>query len=28
MVVMKLGDELLQPFMEVIDFLGREHNLK
>ncbi|GIL75893.1 hypothetical protein Vretimale_5571 [Volvox reticuliferus] len=28
MVIMKLGDELLQPFLEVIDFLGREHNLR
>ncbi|EFJ43854.1 hypothetical protein VOLCADRAFT_118925, partial [Volvox carteri f. nagariensis] len=28
MVIMKLGDELLQPFLEVIDFLGREHSLR
>lgn len=28
MVLMKLGDELLKPFLEVIDFLGREHNLR
>lgn len=28
MVIMKLGNELVQPFMEVLDFLGREHNMR
>ncbi len=28
MVIMKLGNELLRPFMEVLDFLGREHDLR
>lgn len=28
MVIMKLGDELLAPFLDVVDFLGREHQLR
>ncbi len=28
MVIMKLGDELLEPFLEVVEFLGKEHNLR
>ncbi|KAG2450488.1 hypothetical protein HYH02_004989 [Chlamydomonas schloesseri] len=28
MVIKKLGDELLAPFLEVVEFLGKEHKLR